>query len=327
MTSIYSILAQENAELDLIELLSVILSTTCSIAERISRGALGDTLGATAQENVQGEVQKKLDVIANDLLINALINQGSVRAIASEEETHTLVATAGAPYLVAFDPLDGSTNIDINAPIGTIFTIFNARDDVPDAREEQFYQSGSEQVCAGYVLYGPYTTLMITTGKTTHDFTLNKTSGEFVLSKSPVVLPDNTLEFAANLANQFYWPKTFQDYIATLIAKKIDTARFNMRWLGAMVGDVHRILTRGGVFIYPSDCRNPKQPAKLRLLYEAFPMALLIEAAGGQAYSESGRILEAELESLHQRTPVILGDKKRVDECFSTLCSTDLVLT
>ena len=323
MSLLISTLQQEQLAPELIELILTIVATTRVIAEQVGQGALGDTLGATSDENVQGEVQKKLDVIANNLLVDALLTHGSVRAIASEEEAHTIVAHTGAPYIVAFDPLDGSSNIDINAQIGTIFTILNARTDVPDASDEQFFQRGHTQLCAGYVLYGPYTTLVITTGKATHEFTLNKNTGEFIASKVRMILLEGTLEFAANMANFFYWPLSFQHYIHALIAKKNSGPRFNMRWQGAMVGDVHRILTRGGVFIYPSDCRDIKQPAKLRLLYEAFPMALLVEAAGGQAYSELGRILDAELHQLHQRIPVIIGDKKLVDECFLVLSKTD----
>lgn len=323
MTLFRTLLAQENAAPELIDLVAVILSTCCHIAEQVGHGALGEMLGATEAENVQGEVQKKLDVIANDLLIEALIAQGSVRAIASEEEEHARLACPGAPYLVAFDPLDGSSNIDVNGQIGTIFTIFNARDDVPDHSDEQFFQTGSDQLCAGYVLYGPYTTLVISTGAVVHEFTLNKISGEFISSKKDMVFHQGAREFSANMANLFYWPKPFQSYITTLIEPQPAATRFNMRWQGAMVGDVHRILTRGGVFIYPSDSRDPKQPAKLRLLYEAFPMALLVEAAGGYGYTETGRILATSLTQLHQRTPVILGDKNWVDNCFAALSTID----
>lgn len=319
MNSLETRLVQEKLPADLVQLISCILATCCTIAEQVSHGALGETLGATAAENVQGEVQKKLDVIANDLLVAALQAQGSVRALASEEEPHTIVATAGAPYLVAFDPLDGSSNIDINAQIGTIFTIFKARDDVPDDGDEQFFQRGSDQLCAGYVLYGPYTTLVISSGKTAQEYTLHKNSGDFILSTASMELTGTSREFSANMANLCYWTPALQTYVMALIAPKPASQRFNMRWQGAMVGDVHRILTRGGIFIYPADNRDSQQPAKLRLLYEAFPMALLIEAAGGSAYSGAERILDRSLNNLHQRTPVILGDKKWVAECVQAL--------
>ncbi len=319
MNALQTTLQQEHLATELIELVDNIIAVTRTISEKVGMGALGESLGVTCETNVQGEVQKKLDVIANNLLISALSANSSVRAIASEEEEHTIFVTAGAPYLVAFDPLDGSTNIDINAQIGTIFTIFAARDHVPDASDEQFFQSGHHQLCAGYVLYGPYTTLAITAGRATHEFTLNKISGEFILSKPNLIMPKGTCEFAANMSNLFYWPNSLQKYIQHLIAKKTDEPRFNMRWQGAMVADVHRILTRGGVFIYPSDCRDSKRPAKLRLLYEAFPMALLVEAAGGEAYSEAGKILSTELTSLHQRTPVIIGDGELVSGCYQAL--------
>ncbi|MES2674610.1 MAG: class 1 fructose-bisphosphatase [Pseudomonadota bacterium] len=319
MNSLQTTLQQEHLAPQLIDLVVTLLAITRTISEKVGMGALGDSLGVTSETNVQGEVQKKLDIIANNLLVNELSKNKSVRAIASEEEQHTILVTAGAPYLVAFDPLDGSTNIDINAQIGTIFTIFAARNDVADDSEEQFFQSGHHQLCAGYVLYGPYTTLAITAGRATHEFTLNKISGEFILSKPNMIMPRGTCEFAANMSNLFYWPNSFQTYIQQLIAKKVDGPRFNMRWQGAMVADIHRILTRGGVFIYPSDCRDSNKPAKLRLLYEAFPMALLVEAAGGEAYSEAGKILSTTLTSLHQRTPVIIGDGELVSGCYQAL--------
>lgn len=319
MKSLNTALQAAQLPADLISLINTIANTTSQIAETVSCGALGKALGETVEENVQGEVQKNLDVIANDLLKNALLSQGSVRALASEEEPVTLVATAGAPYLVAFDPLDGSSNVDVNAQIGTIFTILKARDDVLDASEEQFYQQGHQQLCAGYVLYGPYTTLLITLGQQTYEFTLQKNTGEFIATQENVQLPAGTPEFSINMANLFYWSEPLQHYIFGLIAKKPTGPRFNMRWQGAMVGDVHRVLSRGGLFIYPSDNRDEKQPAKLRLLYEAFPMALLIEAAGGLGFTETGRILDQTLTQLHQRTPVILGDSQLVTDCFNAL--------
>lgn len=323
MISLNDLLAQENAPHALIDLVTCIANCCCHIAEQVSHGALGETLGATDAENVQGEVQKKLDVIANDLLMAALGAQSSVRAIASEEEVTARLANPGAPYLVAFDPLDGSSNIDVNGQIGTIFTIFNARNDVPDHSDEQFFQTGSAQCCAGYVLYGPYTTMMITMGRAVHEFTLNKQTGDFFASRIVVNFQSGTREFSANMANLFYWPSSFQDHITSLTSPQPANTRFNMRWQGAMVGDVHRILTRGGLFIYPADSRDPRQPAKLRLLYEAFPMAFLIEAAGGCAYTEQGRILAASLNDLHQRTPVILGDKKFATECFTVFSTVE----
>lgn len=314
MSRFINTLQEEIADPCLLELLASLLTTTATIAGRVGQGALGDLLGATVQQNVQGEVQKKLDVIANDVLIEALKEQRAVRAIASEEEEHSLVATPGAPYLVAFDPLDGSNNIDINAQIGTIFTILPARDDVPDGSDAQFFQPGHRQVCAGYVLYGPYTTLVMTTGKTVHEATLDKVSGEFRLSRSPLRLPSGLREFSANMANLFYWPQKMQDHVTALIQPAAARERFNMRWQGAMVGDMHRVLTRGGIFIYPSDAKDPAQPARLRLLYEAFPMALLVEAAGGYGYSEGQRLLDITPVGLHQRTGVFLGEVTLVED-------------
>jgi fructose-1,6-bisphosphatase I len=319
MISVKDVLTQEQVAPALINLVNTIIATCATISQQVGQGALGDTLGITQDENVQGEVQKKLDVIANDLLIAALREQGSVRAMASEEEEHAQLGTAGAPFIVAFDPLDGSSNIDINGQIGTIFTIMNARNDVPDHSDEQFYQMGTAQIFAGYVLYGPYTTLVITSGLKCYEFTLDKLSGEFHLSKIDMKIHHGTREFSANMANVFYWPKPFQEYIFKLISPSVSSKRFNMRWQGAMVGDVHRILTRGGVFIYPSDSRDAGQPAKLRLLYEAFPMALLSVAAGGAAYTEESEILATRLTELHQRVPIILGDSELAAASFSVL--------
>lgn len=319
MKTLSAVLQEAAVPDELASLIATIAATTRTIAEQVSYGALGETLGTNATENIQGEVQKKLDVIANDLLIEALIKQGSVRTIASEEQEHPIAGVHGAPYLVAFDPLDGSSNIDINAQIGTIFTIFHARDDVPDTSDEQFFQLGTQQLCAGYVLYGPYITLVLTVGKVAHEFTLHPESDQFLLTNSPIKLPAGNREFAINMANLSYWSSAFRDYVHTLIAPKPSRERFNMRWQGAMVGDVHRVLMRGGIFMYPSDNRNPAQPAKLRLLYEAFPMALLIEAAGGRAYSESAPILTTKPTGLHERVPVILGDTEFVDACLRSL--------
>lgn len=321
MNPVRTQLELDKAPPDLINLVVAILVTCNDLAERVSLGALGEILGATESENVQGEVQKKLDVVANNLLVEALKAQGSVRTLASEEEDTVVGCTVGAPYIVAFDPLDGSSNIDINGQIGTIFTIFSARDDVPYDSEEQFFQTGNDQLCGGYVLYGPYTTLVISTGIAAHEFTLDKNTGEFISTRANFIFHNGTREFAANMANLFYWSKHFQNYLLGLIAPTAKSERFNMRWQGAMVGDVHRILTRGGVFIYPNDSRDANQPAKLRLLYEAFPMALLVTAAGGLAYTETNAILDTRLTLLHQRTPVILGDSNLVTDCVTVLSS------
>lgn len=305
----------------LISVIDSLVDVAKDIAVCVRQGALAGVLGSAQQENVQGETQKKLDVIANDLIKETLRHNLSVRALASEEEVDVVPATAGAPYVVAFDPLDGSSNIDINGQIGTIFTVYPALDGVASDSDKHFRQQGKYQVCAGYVLYGASTLLVITTGGPTRCYTLDAQSNEFVLTHRKLSVPQCTQEFAINMSNQRFWSDSLQRYVADLLDGEsgVRGKRYNMRWNAAMVGDVHRVLTRGGIFIYPNDCRNPKQPAKLRLLYEANPMAMLIENAGGKACSEVNheikRILDIETDALHQRVSVILGSANEVTVC------------
>lgn len=321
MQTLISQLNQDQVDAELLSVVSCIADTSVEIATRINRGALGDILGSTTAENVQGETQKKLDVIANDLIKSALTANGAVRALASEEEEGVVAAHENGRYLVAFDPLDGSSNIDVNAQIGTIFAIYPVRDDVPGYDEEQFYQPGRALVCAGYILYGPSTLLVITTGGAAQCFTLDSERKEFLLTTAELKVPSHTNEFSVNMSNQYFWHEGFKTYIADLILGDAGKRgkRFNMRWNGAMVGDVHRVLARGGIFMYPSDSRNTLQPAKLRLLYEASPMARLIEAAGGKACTEDADILSLTPSGLHQRVAVILGSAAEVDCCLSYL--------
>ncbi|MET0357680.1 MAG: class 1 fructose-bisphosphatase [Cellvibrio sp.] len=306
---------------ELASVIQTLLDSTKEIAVSVNQGALAGILGSTAEENIQGETQKKLDVIANDLIKDALLNNEQVRAIASEEEDNVVAGNKNGNYVVAFDPLDGSSNIDINGQIGTIFTIYKARNDVADDSEAQFHQVGRDQVCAGYVLYGASTLLVITTGGPSRCFTLDATSKQYLLTIPELKISKDTQEFSVNMANQRFWNSRFKDYINDLIwgEEGIRGKRFNMRWNAAMVGDVHRVLIRGGIFMYPSDNRNLKQPAKLRLLYEANPMAMLIENAGGKAFNESEAILDIKPEALHQRVAVILGSANEVDACLSYL--------
>ena len=306
---------------ELMRLINTILDATKEIAACVNQGALAGVLGSTLDENVQGETQKKLDVIANQLIKDALLNNDQVRAIASEEEDHVVAGNKNGAYVVAFDPLDGSSNIDINGQIGTIFTIYNARNDADATSEFQFCQGGAQQVCAGYVLYGASTLLAITTGGPTRCFTLDAKTRHFLLTSRQLKIPLDTQEFAVNMANQRFWNTRFKDYVSDLISGEtgIRKKRFNMRWNAAMVGDVHRLLVRGGIFMYPSDNRNARQPAKLRLLYEANPMAMLVENAGGKAYSETQRILEIRPKTLHERVAVIMGSANEVDNCLTYL--------
>jgi fructose-1,6-bisphosphatase I len=321
MKNLLSVLRSDDVETDLIQVIETILDASKEIAFRVRQGALAGVLGSSQDENIQGETQKHLDIIANQLLKDLLFACPLVAALASEEEDTVVAANSNGKYLVAFDPLDGSSNIDINGQIGTIFSIYRKLNDFAYDSELQFQQQGSQQVCAGYVLYGPSTLLAITTGKGTRCFTLDSTQGTFLLTSDNIQIAKDTQEFAINMSNSRFWIEAMQSYISDLILGETGprAKRYNMRWNAAMVGDVHRVLTRGGIFLYPSDNRNAKQPAKLRLLYEANPMALLIENAGGKACSETQRILDIQPQQLHERVAVILGSENEVTSCLSYL--------
>jgi len=312
-------LRQDNVPLDLISLIKTILAATKEISFRVSQGHLGDMMGSTLDENIQGEVQKQLDVVANELFKDILLESGFVKAISSEEEDHSVAGDENGKYIVSFDPLDGSSNIDINSLIGTIFSIHEAPKDIAAGDDDMFKQAGDKQVCAGYVLYGPSTMLVMTTGSGTHFYVLDRTHGGFLLVERNVQVPADTQEFAVNMSNQRFWQAPMQNYIGDLIAG--DTGprgkNFNMRWIAAMVGDIHRVLCRGGIFTYPADSKKPEQPYKLRLMYEANPMAFLLEQAGGLAMTSQGRIMDIEPESIHQRVEVIMGSKNEVEKCLS----------
>ena len=317
-------LENDKVDIELILLIDTILTACKEISFRVGQGALSNVLGSTLDENIQGETQKKLDIISNQLLKDMLLESGRVRTIASEEEDSVVAATEGAPYIVAFDPLDGSSNIDINGQIGTIFTIYRAKDDVPATSELQFAQQGTEQVCAGYVLYGPSTMLALTTGGPSRLYTLDRTQGCYLLTTAQLEIPTQTAEFAVNMSNFTQWSSGFTDYInALLLGNEGPRAKkYNMRWNGAMVGDVHRVLSRGGIFCYPSDTKNAQQPAKLRLLYEANPLAMLVENAQGKAFTEHERILTIIPSHIHQRVAVIMGSTEEVDACLGYLKAT-----
>lgn len=301
-------------------LIGELAAASKTISAKVRQGALAGVLGSAGHENVQGETQKKLDVIANDVLKQTLGRLAQVRALASEEEDHPVPCHVDGAYLVAFDPLDGSSNIDINGQIGTIFTVYPARDDVPALSPEQFAQSGRAQVCAGYVLYGPSTQLVLTTGGPVRLYTLAQDGG-FVLTQEALRIEPECSEFAVNLVNFRHWPAPVQAYIQKLQAG-VDGPRgrdFNMRWNGAMVGDVHRVLMRGGIFLYPANTQSRVHNGKLRLLYEAHPMALLVENAGGRASDGHGDILDRVADQLHQRVPVVLGAASEVQLVVETL--------
>jgi len=303
----------------LAELIEVLASTGQRIAHSIARGALAGILGTAGTENVQGETQKQLDVIANDILLHALAPTGIVAGLASEELDHCspVVGHEQAPYLVLFDPLDGSSNIDVNVSIGTIFSILkNPRDKT--ITNASFLQAGNKQVAAGYIVYGPQVQLILTLGNGTAGFTLDKDGGEFVLTSPHMRIPKATKEFSINMSNLRHWEKPVQRYIEELLAGATGPRGkdFNMRWISSMVADVHRVLTRGGIFMYPKDARDPSKPGKLRLLYEANPMSFLVEQAGGQAHNGLQRILDITPTELHQRCSVVLGSEDEVERVY-----------
>lgn len=312
-------LRQDNVPLDLIALIKTILAATKEISFRVSQAHMSGLMGSTLDENIQGEVQKKLDVVANELFKDIVLESGFVKAISSEEEDTSVPGNTVGKYIVSFDPLDGSSNIDINSLIGTIFSIHEAPEHMDASNPDMFKQSGTKQVCAGYVLYGPATMLVMTTGSGTHMYVLDRTHGGYLLVERSIQVPKETQEFAINMSNQRYWQEPMKEYIGDLIAGEEGSRKknFNMRWIAAMVGDIHRILCRGGIFCYPSDTRKPNRPFKLRLMYEANPMSFLIEQAGGLAMTSEGRIMDMEPTSIHQRVEVIMGSAKEVEACLS----------
>jgi fructose-1,6-bisphosphatase I len=266
-------------------LLEVVARSCKSISQAVNKGALGGVLGTTESENVQGEIQKKLDIIANEVLIEANEWGGNLAAMASEEMEDIYVVPNRYPqgeYLLLFDPLDGSSNIDVNVSIGTIFSVLR-KPEGSQVSEQDFLQAGSKQVAAGYCVYGPQTTLVLTVGNGVAMFTLDREQGSFVLTQENVQVPADTQEFAINMSNMRHWDAPIKRYVDECLAGKegLRGKDFNMRWIASMVADVHRILTRGGIFMYPWDKREPTKPGKLRLMYEANPMGWLIEQAGG----------------------------------------------
>ncbi|MFY9476354.1 MAG: class 1 fructose-bisphosphatase [Aquabacterium sp.] len=301
-----------------LRLLIEIVARACKrIAISVNKGALGDVLGTAGSENVQGEVQKKLDIIANEVLIEANEWGGHLAAMASEEMDEIYVVPNRYPqgeYLLMFDPLDGSSNIDVNVSIGTIFSVLKHADGTA-VDTSSFLQPGTEQVAAGYCVYGPQTTLVLTVGKGVVMFTLDREQGSWVLTDKDVKIPEDTKEFAINMSNMRHWADPVKRYIDECLAGKegVRGKDFNMRWIASMVADVHRILTRGGVFMYPWDKREPGKPGKLRLMYEANPMSFLVEQAGGAATNGQQRIMELQPTQLHERVSVILGSKNEVD--------------
>ena len=309
--------AKQNIPPELRLLLEVVARACKGISHAVNKGALGGVLGSAHSENVQGEVQKKLDIIANEVLIEANEWGGHLAAMASEEMDTIYVVPNRYPqgeYLLLFDPLDGSSNIDVNVSIGTIFSVLKKPESSDAVSEADFLQPGHTQVAAGYCVYGPQTSLVLTVGDGVAMFTLDREQGSFVLTQENVRIPEDTREFAINMSNMRHWDKPVADYIAECLAGSNGPRGkdFNMRWVASMVADVHRILTRGGVFMYPWYKREPDKPGKLRLMYEANPMGWLVEQAGGMATDGKQRILDIQPTLLHQRVSVFLGSKDEV---------------
>ena len=304
-------------------LLEVVARACKNISQAVNKGALGGVLGTAESENVQGEIQKKLDIIANEVLVEANEWGGHLAAMASEEMECIYVVPNRYPqgeYLLLFDPLDGSSNIDVNVSIGTIFSVLKKQESTAQGAgsgvsEQDFLQPGNKQVAAGYCVYGPQTTLVLTVGDGVAMFTLDREQGSFVLTQEDLKIPADTKEFAINMSNMRHWDAPVKRYIDECLQGE-DGPRgknFNMRWIASMVADVHRILTRGGIFMYPWDKREPDKPGKLRLMYEANPMGWLVEQAGGAATNGKDRIIDILPGKLHERVSVILGSKNEVE--------------
>ncbi|MEO8343608.1 MAG: class 1 fructose-bisphosphatase [Gallionella sp.] len=299
-------------------LISDIIMACKQIAHDVNKGELIGVLGSAGSENVQGETQKKLDIITNEIFIKATEWGGHLAAMASEEMDDVYPIPAKYPkgkYLLVFDPLDGSSNIDVNISVGTIFSILRAPKGIEHPTAADFLQPGTTQVCAGYALYGPATMLVITTGHGVNGFTLDGDIGEFMLTHPNMKITADTLEFAINSSNERFWEKPVQRYVEECVAGKTGARgiNFNMRWVASMVAEVHRILTRGGVFMYPKDTKDAAKAGKLRLLYEANPMSFIVEQAGGMSSTGYERIMDIKPTGLHQRVPVILGSKNEVE--------------
>jgi len=299
-------------------LIEVVARACKSISHAVNKGALGEVMGSAESENVQGEIQKKLDIIANEVLIEANEWGGHLAAMASEEMEDIYVVPNRYPqgeYLLMFDPLDGSSNIDVNVSIGTIFSVLKKAEGGAGVTDQDFLQPGKQQVAAGYCVYGPQTTLVLTVGDGVVMFTLDREQGSFVLTEENVQIPPDTQEFAINMSNLRHWDEPVKRYIDECLEGKEGPRgkNFNMRWIASMVADVHRILCRGGVFLYPWDKREPEKAGKLRLMYEANPMSWLIEQAGGAATNGRQRILDLQPTKLHERVSVILGSKNEVE--------------
>ena len=315
MTTLANYLNAHASNPALNDVITTVTDVGQTISQLLRKGALADILGEAGNQNVQGEEQKKLDVLANDLLLDALAKNSHCAGVASEELDDATPANADGSLLVLFDPLDGSSNIDINMAVGTIFSILPYQRQGQTSENSDFLQAGNQQLAAGYLLYGTSTVLALTITDNVVMFSLDPDTNDYVLIEENVTIDADTSEYAINASNYRYWRAPMQQYIDELIAGKtgVRGRDFNTRWVAAMVGDVHRILCRGGLFTYPFDTKDANKAGKLRLMYEANPMSLLIERAGGAATDAVSRILDIAPTDIHQRVPVVLGSKNEVE--------------
>jgi fructose-1,6-bisphosphatase len=286
------------------------------IAYLVGKGALAHGPGSEDGGIVTGEHKKRLHAQANDIFLGINERGGHLAGMVSEEEEQPYAIPAQHPrgsYLLLFDPLDGSTNVDVNVSVGSIFSVLRCPQGVTNPAEREFLQPGSEQVCAGYAIYGPTTILVLTLGRGVHGFTLDREIGEFILTHPDMRVPEEASEFAINSSNERFWEPPVKRYISECLAGRNGPRGkdFNMRWVASLVAEVHRILVRGGLFMVPHDTKDAG--GRLRLLYEANPMAMLIEQAGGAASTGQGRVLEVRAGSVHERVPVILGSRNEVE--------------
>ncbi len=295
------------------------IQTACKyIASAVARGPLRGSHGGTGSLNAHGEAQQKLDVVANDIMLRNCEWGGQLAGMASEELEAPYAIPGMYPrgrYLLAFDPLDGSSNLDVNVTVGTIFSVLRAPEGIAEPAVEHFLQPGTKQVAAGYALYGPVAMIVLTLGRGVHGFTHDPEIGAYILTHPNLRVPEDTREFAVNASNERFWERPVRRYVNECIEGRSGprAADFNMRWIASLVAEVHRILIRGGLFMYPKDTKEPAKAGRLRLLYEANPVAMLIEQAGGRASTGRQRILDLVPKTLHERVPLILGSRHEVE--------------
>ena len=298
---------------DLAALLVDVAAVTKAISAAVGKGPLLGISKLAGSENAQGEQQKALDVLSDELFVRGTEWSGLVGALASEEMDHVKVIPGNGRLALVFDPLDGSSNLDVNVAVGSIFSVL----EIPEGAkgEQAVLQPGTRQIAAGYVIYGPSTELVLTVGRGTHGFTLDREIGNYVLTHRDLRIPESTSEYAINAANRRFWEPPVMRYVDECKAGREGPRGrdFNTRWVASLVADIHRILMRGGVYLYPRDQKPAHREGRLRLMYEANPMSFLVEQAGGLASTGRGRIMETEPRELHQRVPIIMGSREEVE--------------